>query len=142
MSRIIATFAVYAGTTVEFQLDVEGMTDQEIAAAVEEASGQYLDTSLCHECVHLVVDPQAEELSGLQVDDREIDLDRIALSTDEPSTAVELPAIDFPFDVLEAAARHIHTSYDRSTPVEQHEAREAARDALNAAAARLAVRRG
>ncbi len=74
-SIIIATFAVYAGTTVEFELDVEGMTDQQIAAAAEEAAAEHIDTSLCHECCRVVVDPQAEELAGLEVDGREIDLD-------------------------------------------------------------------
>ncbi|GLZ34849.1 hypothetical protein Lesp02_70360 [Lentzea sp. NBRC 105346] len=76
MSRanIIATFAVYAGTTVEFELDVEGMTDQEIAEAVEAASGDHIDTRLCHQCAHNVVDPEAQELTGLTVDGRDIEL--------------------------------------------------------------------
>lgn len=43
--------------------------------------------------------------------------------------------VSIPHKVLEAAARQIHTGYDRAAPVEQSEAREAARDALLAAAA-------
>ncbi len=62
--------------------------------------------------------------------------------TEELTAPLNQPIIDFPFDVLEAAAKQIHTSYDRSTPIEQHDARQAAREALEAAAARLAVRRG
>ena len=73
-SNIIATFAVYAGTTVEFDLDVTGMTDTQIADAVRAEAGAHLDTQLCHQCGSRVVDPQAEEMTGLQVDDREIDL--------------------------------------------------------------------
>lgn len=47
----------------------------------------------------------------------------------------ENPLIDLPHDVLEAAARQIHTGYDRAAPVERSDAREVARDALLAAAA-------
>ena len=57
------------------------------------------------------------------------------------ATPMDLPVIDFPFDVLEAAARQIHTGYDTAAPTERSDARQAAREALEAAAARLRAHR-
>lgn len=42
--------------------------------------------------------------------------------------------VTIPREAVEAAARQIHTGFDRSAPIEQHNAREAAMAALNAAA--------
>lgn len=73
--EVVATFSVSAGTTVEFSLDTEGMTDREIIAAVIDASGDYADTGLCHHCAGKVIDPEIQELSGLTVGGREIDVE-------------------------------------------------------------------
>ncbi len=73
-SRIIAVFAVHAGTVAEFDLDVTGMSDAQIVAAVHEESGEHIDTTLCHECGHKLAYPQAEELVAITVDDRDINM--------------------------------------------------------------------
>lgn len=42
--------------------------------------------------------------------------------------------LNIPREAVEAAARQIHTRFDDAAPIEQHNAREAAMAALNAAA--------
>ncbi len=74
-ARVIATFSVEAGTTAEFPLDVTGMTDAQIIAAVEFEGESEVDVQLCNGCEGKVVDPQAGRLTGLVVDGREIDLE-------------------------------------------------------------------
>jgi hypothetical protein len=116
MSTIIAAFAVYGGTAVEFELDVEGMTDQEIAEAVEEASGEYLDTSLCHQCAHNISDPEAGELTGLTVDGRDIDVDEPASETVTISRAdyERLTKADEELGALHAAGVDNWEGYDEA----------------------------
>jgi hypothetical protein len=74
-SEIVATFTVSAGTTIEFSMDTADMDDRQIIREVEFASGDYADTNLCHECESRIVDPEMQEMTGLSVDGREIDLD-------------------------------------------------------------------
>lgn len=78
MSRIFAAFAVNAGTAIEFELDITGMSDEQIVQAVEEASGEHLYVSVCHQCAQNISDPEAGDLVGLTVDGRDIDIDGLS----------------------------------------------------------------
>lgn len=73
--NVIVAFAVNATTVAEFTLDVTGMSDAEIIEAVDAATYDHIDTSVCHQCGHNVSDPEAGDMTGLTVGGREIDLE-------------------------------------------------------------------
>lgn len=64
-SQITASFEVLAGTAQDFDLDITGMSPDEIAAWLNEhADG----ISLCHQCSRDVSDPELGDLTGFSVD--------------------------------------------------------------------------
>lgn len=71
MATVRATFEVFAGTTTEAELDVDGMTPDQIAERIErEGAG----LSLCHQCDDEVSDPQVGDLVGFTVGDKDYSL--------------------------------------------------------------------
>lgn len=68
-SHIIASFAVHAGTTDELDLNLGGMTPDQIAAAIEQTAAP--DTTLCHQCGSAISDPEIGDLTGFTVNGRD-----------------------------------------------------------------------
>jgi hypothetical protein len=66
MATIRGTFEVGAGAVGEVDIDVTGMTPDEIAQAFDDAAD--VDTSLCHQCAHVIEDPQVGDLVSFTVD--------------------------------------------------------------------------
>lgn len=64
--KITAVFAVHAGTTGEAELDVTGMSVDEMAEAIEDAADAY--ASVCHQCSHTINDPAVGEMVAFTVD--------------------------------------------------------------------------
>jgi hypothetical protein len=67
MANVQASFEVFASTTTETELDVDGLTPDQIAALLEnEGAG----VSLCHQCDDEVSDPEVGELVAFYIDDK------------------------------------------------------------------------
>jgi hypothetical protein len=74
VADIVATYAVHAGTTAT--LDLEDATDPDLVALyLIEDAGELIDTSVCHQCAHNVVDPEVGELTGFTIDGRSYERD-------------------------------------------------------------------
>lgn len=65
LTRVTATFAIAAGGYGEGDLDVTGLTPDEIADLIMELVA--VDPTLCHQCADEMSDPQIEELTGFRV---------------------------------------------------------------------------
>lgn len=73
MSKIVATFEVHAGTTIDTEIDTTGMTPDQIAEQIQN-EGAYV--GVCHQCADVIVNPEAEDLTGFSVDG--VDYERVA----------------------------------------------------------------
>lgn len=65
-TRITGTFDVQAGTNGELDLDITGLSPDEIAERFAAGSDAY--TGICHECAHVIVDPEVGDLVSFTVD--------------------------------------------------------------------------
>jgi hypothetical protein len=65
MATIGGTFIVNGGTYREIEMDTDGMTADEIAAALEDRADM---PSLCHQCTEECEDPQLGEMTSLTID--------------------------------------------------------------------------
>lgn len=66
MAKISASFAIYAGGWAEGELEVEGLTPDEVAELIQRELDP--EVSVCHQCAHRISDPEAEEVTGFSVD--------------------------------------------------------------------------
>jgi len=62
--KVAGSFAVHGGTYTEVEIDVTGLTVDQIAEVLENES--YV--SLCHECAGKVSDPEVGEMTSLEID--------------------------------------------------------------------------
>jgi hypothetical protein len=67
LTKITATFSVGAGAYGECDIDVTGLTPDEIADRVMDEAD--VDTTLCHHCADHVIDPEIKDLTGFRVGD-------------------------------------------------------------------------
>lgn len=66
MAKVSATWAVEAGTYAEGELDLTGLSADQVAALIDTELDP--DVSVCHQCGDGVIDPQVGELTGFTVD--------------------------------------------------------------------------
>lgn len=65
MAHVGASFAVNAGTYAEGELDLSGLSPDQMAERIWELD---IDVSLCHQCANGLSDPEPSELVGFNVD--------------------------------------------------------------------------
>jgi hypothetical protein len=66
LAKIIAAYAISAGGWAEGELDVEGLTPDEMAELVEQTLDP--EVSVCHQCAHRISDPEPSAMVGFTVD--------------------------------------------------------------------------
>lgn len=67
LTRVTATFAIGASGYGKADLDVTGLTPDEMAVLVFDTVD--VNTTLCHQCAGSISDPEVEELVGFRVGD-------------------------------------------------------------------------
>jgi hypothetical protein len=71
-SHITAAFEVFASTAADVELDVTGMTPDQVADRLQDV-GAYV--GVCHECAHVISDPELGDLTGFSIGGRHYGLD-------------------------------------------------------------------
>jgi hypothetical protein len=66
MKQYTAVYEVFAGTVVDNEADLEGLTPGEMAERIDATAEP--DVGLCHQCSHSVIDPQVGDLVAFTVD--------------------------------------------------------------------------
>lgn len=65
LTRVTATFSVGAGAYGECDIDVTGLTPDQIAEIA--MTDTNVSTTLCHQCANSISDPEIEEMTGFTV---------------------------------------------------------------------------
>lgn len=66
MKKYTAVYEVFAGTVVDNEADLEGLTPGEMAERINATAEPYV--SVCHQCADSIDDPQAGDLVAFTVD--------------------------------------------------------------------------
>jgi hypothetical protein len=67
LTKIEANFEVFAGTSGECEIDITGLTPDEIAELVEQSADAY--PTVCHQCARDIDDPQLGDMTSFSVGD-------------------------------------------------------------------------
>lgn len=69
MKKYTAVYEVFAGTVVNNEAELDGLTPGEMAERVDNTAEPYV--GLCHQCAGVINDPQVGDLVAFIVDDVE-----------------------------------------------------------------------
>lgn len=65
LAKVSASYAISAGGWAKGELDVDGLTPDQMAELIEQTLDP--EVSVCHQCAHRISDPEAYEMTGFTV---------------------------------------------------------------------------